>query len=111
MKVADQYIKLVEWSDVDQCYIGSIPGWLGKCCHGDEEEKVYHELCLILAEWVEIYAKESIAFPRPTNKEYSGKFQLRIGSELHKILALRSMDAGDSLNNFCRKALKHSLVR
>lgn len=35
MKERDRYIKIVGWSDEDQCYIGSVPGWIGKCCHGD----------------------------------------------------------------------------
>lgn len=30
MKIADQYIKLVEWSEEDQCYVGSSPGFIGK---------------------------------------------------------------------------------
>jgi predicted HicB family RNase H-like nuclease len=42
-------------------------------------------------------------------KKYSGKFQLRLGSELHQALAIRAMQTGDSLNNFCVKSLKKSL--
>lgn len=49
-----QYLKLVEWSEEDQCYVGSIPGWIGKCCHGDNEEVVFHELGQILDEWIKI---------------------------------------------------------
>ncbi len=33
MKKRDHYLKIVEWSEEDQCYVGSIPGWIGKCCH------------------------------------------------------------------------------
>ena len=50
MKERDQYIKFVEWSEEDKCYIGSIPGWIGQCCHGENEEEVYHELCQIVDE-------------------------------------------------------------
>ena len=110
MKEQDRYIKLVEWSEEDQCYIGSIPGWIGQCCHGEKEEDVYHELCTIVNEWVEIYKNEGIELPNPTNKTYSGKFQLRIGSELHKVLSLKAMQSGDSLNSFCVKAIKQSIV-
>ncbi len=109
MKERDRYLKLVEWSEEDNCYIGSIPGWIGQCCHGDEEEKVYHELCKILDEWIEIYNNEESPLPPPTNKKYSGKFQLRLGSELHKAISLRAMQTGDSLNNFCVKMLKQSV--
>ena len=109
MKARDQFIKLVEWSEEDQCYVGSIPGWVGSCCHGDNEEKVYHELCQIADEWIDIYNKEGLPLPQQTNKTYSGKFQLRLGSSLHKALTLRALQTGDSLNNFCVKMLKQSL--
>jgi predicted RNase H-like HicB family nuclease len=32
-----RYLKVVEWSDEDACYIGSAPPLLGQCCHGDTE--------------------------------------------------------------------------
>ena len=47
MKNKHHFLKIVEWSEEDQCYVGSIPGWIGKCCHGDNEEKVYHELRMV----------------------------------------------------------------
>ena len=39
-------------------------------------------------------------------KKYSGKFVLRTGSELHKALAIKALNEGDSLNNFVIKKLK-----
>jgi hypothetical protein len=30
-------LKIVEWSEEDQCYVSSVPGWIGACCHGDNE--------------------------------------------------------------------------
>jgi hypothetical protein len=54
MKEKDAYLKIVEWSEEDQCYIGSVPGWVGKCCHGSHELKVYEELC------------EIVSLPQPT---------------------------------------------
>ena len=93
-------------SEEDQCYVGSISGWIGKCCHGDNEEKVYHELCQILEEWIEIYKEDNRPLPlNISTKKYSGKFQLRIDSDLHKALAIRAMQANESLNSFCNKVL------
>ena len=54
----DDYFKKVEWSEEDQCYIGSIPGFIGQCCHGDNKEEVYKQLCVILEEWIEINRQE-----------------------------------------------------
>ena len=110
MRERDKYIKLVEWFEEDQCYIGSIPGWIGQCCHGQNEEEVYHELCQIIDEWIKIYQTDGMNLPNPTNKKFSGMFQLRLGSELHKILSLKAMQSGDSLNSFCIKAIKQSIT-
>jgi len=110
MKERDKYLKIVEWSDKDQCYIGSVPGWIGRCCHGDNEERVYKQLCQILDEWIEIYKKDGINLPPfISGKKYSGKFILRIEPDLHKTLSIKALNNGDSLNNYCRKILKKEL--
>ncbi|CAK8721639.1 hypothetical protein GMJAKD_10850 [Candidatus Electrothrix aarhusensis] len=75
MKKRDQYIKLVEWSEEDQCCIGSVPGWIGRCCYGEKEEEVFHDLCGIVDEWIEIYKNAGIELPDPTNRNNSGKFK------------------------------------
>jgi len=110
MKERDHYLKIVEWSEEDQCYVGSVPGWIGKCCHGDDEEKVYHELCRIVDEWIEIYKQDGKPLPKATTgKKYSGKFQLRTGDELHQALSIRALQTGESLNNYCIKILKQAV--
>ena len=65
MKERDRYLKIVKWSDEDDCYTGSVPGWIGECCHGDNEEKVYRKLCQIVDEWIQIYAKDGRPLPPP----------------------------------------------
>ncbi len=106
MKERDKYLKIVEWSEEDQCYVGSAPGWIGKCCHGNDEMKVYQVLCEIVDEWIKIYDKEGRPLPPPTNKNYSGKFVLRTGSDLHRVLAVKALSKGESLNRFVVKALE-----
>ena len=106
MKERDRYLKIVEWSEEDGCYIGSVPGWIGKCCHGDDEMKVFQEVCEIVDEWIELYKKENRPLPPKTNKKYSGKFVLRTGPELHQALTVRALHEGESLNKFVVKALK-----
>ncbi|MDD5260490.1 MAG: toxin-antitoxin system HicB family antitoxin [Methylacidiphilales bacterium] len=104
---ASDYIKVVEWSEEDQCFIGSAPPLIGPSCHGKKEENVYRQLCRIVEEWVDLYNKEGRTLPSPGfSKEYSGKFVLRVGSELHHLLAIRAMQEGDSLNNYCARLLK-----
>jgi len=104
---ASDYIKVVEWSEEDRCFIGSAPPLIGPCCHGKKEADVYRQLCGIVEEWVALYNHEGKKLPKPsTGKEYSGKFVLRVGSELHRLLAVRALQKGDSLNNYCARLLK-----
>jgi predicted HicB family RNase H-like nuclease len=106
MKARDRYLKIVEWSEQDRCYVGSVPGWIGKCCHGDDEADVYRQLCSIVDEWIEIYKGDSRPLPPPTARSYSGKFILRVGPEMHRALALRALSDGESLNTFVVRRLK-----
>jgi predicted RNase H-like HicB family nuclease len=66
MKDSQRYLKIVEWSDVDQCFIGQCPGIIGPCCHGENESQVYAELCQIVEEWLELFKQEGKPLPPPT---------------------------------------------
>lgn len=87
--------------------VGSVPGWIGKCCHGEDEMKVYQELCQIVDEWIEIYRNDVRPLPSATaGKKYSGKFVLRTDPDLHQALAIRALNEGESLNNSVVKTLR-----
>jgi predicted HicB family RNase H-like nuclease len=109
MKPRDAYLKLVRWSEEDGYYVGSVPGWIGDCCHGADEESVYRELCKIVDEWIDIFKRDGRPLPPPTNKDYSGKFVLRTGPDLHRALALMALGEGESLNSFVVKSLKKAI--
>ena len=103
---AARYAKFVEWSDEDQCFIGRCPGLFDGGVHGDDEAKVYKELCEAVAEWIELLHKDGAPLPKATaGKFYSGKFVLRVDPALHRRLALKAQAMGESLNNYCVKAL------
>ena len=59
-------IKIVEWSDEDQCFVGQCPGVIGPCCHGDDEAEVYAQLCGIVEEWIETLKKSGKPLPPAT---------------------------------------------
>ena len=110
MKNSDQYLKIVEWSEEDQCYVGTCPGLFYGGCHGDNEVEVYKEVCKIVEENIVLYKENGKPLPPETaGKEYSGKFLLRPGKELHKAIAIRALQEDESLNNFCLKALKKEI--
>ena len=64
MTESAKYIKIVEWSDEDQYFIGYCPGIIGPCCHGTDEVEVYRQLCKIVDEWIEILHNDKEVFPR-----------------------------------------------
>jgi predicted HicB family RNase H-like nuclease len=105
-QAARRYVKLVEWSDEDRCYIGSAPPLIGQSCHGPTESAVLAELTQIVEEWIVTLMTEGKPLPAATaNKEFSGKFLVRIPPAVHKRAALKAAARGDSLNQFVTDAL------
>ncbi len=66
MNDAARYLKIVEWSDEDGCYVGSIPGLVHGGCHGDDERAVFAELCEIAEEVVGLYRQDGRPLPPAT---------------------------------------------
>ncbi len=67
MKPSKRYAKIVEWSEADQSYVGSAPGLMLGGCHGDDEQVVFRDLCRVVDEVIELYAKEGRPLPPPTS--------------------------------------------
>ena len=107
MKARDRYLKIVEWSDEDGCYVGACPGLMLGGVHGDDETKVYAELCQAVEEWIAIHEKDGTPLPPATaGRDYSGKFVVRVGKDLHRELAIHALREGVSLNSYCAKVLR-----
>ena len=67
MSNAARYVKIVEWSEEDQCFIGSCPGLFLGGCHGTDEKIVFEELCEIVDEVVESYLAQGKPLPPATS--------------------------------------------
>ena len=66
MKDSARYVKIDEWSDEDQCYVGSAPGLILGGCHGTDEREVFAELCQIVDEAIDLYRQDGRPLPPPT---------------------------------------------
>ena len=76
MKDSAKYVKIVEWSDEDECYVGSSPGLIFGGCHGDNEREVFDELCRIVEEVVELFRKDGNPLPPATSgRDFANKMQ------------------------------------
>lgn len=103
---AAHYAKFVEWSDEDECFIGRCPELMLGGVHGDNEAKVYAELCQAVEEMIELIHADGHELPEPlAAKKFSGKFVLRVEPALHRRLAAKALAAGESLNSYCTKTL------
>ena len=76
MRDSAKYVKLVEWSEEDQCYVGSAPGLVTGGCHGDDEKAVFDELCDVVEETIALYLKDGKALPPATaGRDLANKLQ------------------------------------
>jgi predicted RNase H-like HicB family nuclease len=76
MKDSARYVKIVEWSETDQCYVGSSPVLIYGGCHGDDEKQVFDELCRIVDEAIALYQREGRPSPPATSgRDLANKMQ------------------------------------
>ncbi|MXX24671.1 MAG: hypothetical protein F4Z82_04375 [Caldilineaceae bacterium SB0668_bin_21] len=76
MKTSALYVRIVEWSEEDNCYVGSCPGLFYGGCHGEDEEAVFAELCRIVEETVALPTEVGKPLPSPTaGKDYADRMQ------------------------------------
>ena len=65
MREEARYIKIIEWSDEDGCFIGSCPELFYGGCHGNNEREVFDQLCQIIEETIELYRQDGKPLPAP----------------------------------------------
>ena len=63
MKKPAQYLKIVEWSEEDQCYVGRCPELMFGGVHGKNEQKVFAELCSVVDEWIDLAERDGDRLP------------------------------------------------
>jgi predicted HicB family RNase H-like nuclease len=108
-ETARRYLKIVEWSADDQCYIGSAPPLIGQSCHGATEADVIKKLQVIVEEWVAVLLTDGRPLPKGIeNRRFSGKFVVRLTPEAHRKVTLKAMARGESLNEFVSATLAQS---
>ena len=78
MTESARYVKIVEWSEEDGCFIGSCPGLLHGGCHGQDEVAVFEQLCAAVNEVIELYRQDGKPLPAPTSgRDYASSLLLQ----------------------------------
>ncbi len=102
----DHYTYRVTWSEEDKEYVGlcvEFPSlsWLTKTPEG-----ALKGIRKVVAEVVSDMVKSGETIPEPiANRNYSGKFMVRVPPEAHRKLAIQAAEAGVSLNRLASAKL------
>ena len=102
----DHYTYRVTWSADDKEYVGlcaEFPSlsWLSKTPEG-----ALRGIRKVISEVIADMKKSGEEIPEPiANKNYSGKFMVRVPPEAHRKLAIQAAEAGVSLNRLASAKL------
>lgn len=76
MKDSARYVRIVEWSEEDQCCVGSSPGLIYGGCHGNNEREVFDELCETVEAAIALYKRDGKPLPPATSgRDFANKMQ------------------------------------
>ena len=79
MTESARYVKIVEWSDEDQCFVGSSPGLIYGGCHGPDEVAVFEELCQVVEDAIALYHADGRPLPPATSGRDFANTMQRVG--------------------------------
>ena len=65
MAKGDRYVKVVEWSDEDKCFVGTCPQLMYGGSYGDDATKVFVALCEMVEEAIETLEEAGKRLPQP----------------------------------------------
>ncbi len=106
----DHYTYRVTWSEEDHEYVGlcaEFPSlsWLAKT-----QEAALKGIRNVVADVIKDMKKNGEEIPQPlANKNYSGKFMVRVPPEVHRSLAIQAAESGVSINRLVSTRLSRQL--
>ncbi len=101
-----KYSYTVAWSEEDNAYIGRVAEFPLLAAHGDTLEGALREIETVVGYVVEDLKESGEPIPEPFSmRHYSGRFNVRIASDLHRALALEASREGVSLNQLVTQKL------
>lgn len=100
------YTARIEYSDEDECLIGRIAGISDVVSfHGDSVD----EMRAAFIEAVEDYLETCEKIGKSPQKPFSGRFLLRLPSDLHARAAMMADAKGKSLNQWVTETLENAV--
>ena len=114
-KKADYYLNvpytyIIEWSDVDECFLGSIVELERNMTCGQTREEVLSNLKEALVSYVKTSIDNKMEIPEPLKiKNFRGNITYRTSQERHYRLAKQAKLYGKSINAFIDEAIREKL--
>ena len=104
------YTYIIEWSDVDKCFLGSIVELESNMTYGETREEVLVNLKEALASYVTTSFENNMEIPEPLKIEnFKGCITYRTSKERHYKLAKQAKLYGKSINSFIDEAIGEKL--
>ena len=103
---ADRYTYRLAWSAKDEEFIATVVEFPSLSWISDTREGALSGLTALVDEVVQDLVAEGEEIPAPWDeRKFSGKFNLRLGPDLHKKVALEAAERHESINTFVMKKL------
>ena len=102
----DHYTYRVTWSEDDKEYVGLCAEFPSLSWLSTTPEAALKGIRGVVAEVVNDMKKNGEEVPQPiANKNYSGKFMVRVPPEVHRNLAIQAAESGVSINRLVSSRL------
>ena len=114
-KKLDYYVSLpysfiIEWSDADECFLGSIVELERNMTCGQTREEVLSNLKEALVSYVATSLDNNMEIPEPLKiRDFKGSITYRTSKERHYRLAKQAKLLGKSINAFIDEAIGEKL--
>lgn len=97
----EHYTYRVTWSEDDKEFVGLCAEFPSLSYLGMSHAKALKNIVELVGEVIRDMAANEEPLPEPlAEKHFSGKFQLRITPEQHRMLAIKAAESGVSLNRY-----------
>jgi antitoxin HicB len=104
------YTYIIEWSDVDECFLGSIVELERNMTCGQTREEVLANLKEALVSYVTTSLDNNMEIPEPLKiEDFKGSITYRTSRERHYSLAKQAKLYGKSINAFIDEAISEKL--
>jgi predicted HicB family RNase H-like nuclease len=103
----DGYIPVTKFDDEENNWIAFLEGYESISAFAGTPELALRELSVVWEDVKESYRQsgEEIPLAPPARRNYSGQFNVRVGKEIHRLLAEEADEVGISLNALINQKL------